>query len=166
MPKEPSEQPRVRHAKAVEPVVGISSVKKRMTLYFDGGSRGNPGISGAGFVLKDKKGVVVKKGFVFVGKHSTNNEAEYTGAEVGMQQAVAMGCTHLVVKGDSKLVVNQLGGKWKVKAENLKHFIPRCKAIVAKLQHVRFEHIERKLNSEADAMANEAMDRRGDNLDF
>ena len=89
-------------------------------LYFDGGSRGNPGVSGSGWYIKYLDGEEFRGNF-FVGDKSTNNEAEYWGLIKGLQYIVQNDFTEdIMVYGDSKLVIKQMTGEWKVKAENLK----------------------------------------------
>ena len=90
-------------------------------LRFDGGSRGNPGISGCGFVIYDPLGGVVLKTSATVGMHATNNEAEYHGLLMALC-AISNNdnIERIRIEGDSMLVINQLKGLWKVKAENLR----------------------------------------------
>jgi ribonuclease HI len=132
-------------------------------LYFDGGSRGNPGESGAGFCLKGKKesdplnGGDISNGYIYLGI-ATNNEAEWSALIHGLKEAVKLGIKELQVFGDSKLVINQVQDKWKVKAENLKKFHVKAKNLLPKFSKITFEHILRNLNKEADMCANIAMD--------
>ena len=90
------------------------------TLYFDGCSKGNPGMSGAGAVLYDEQLVEIWSNAQFVGNRSTNNEAEYTGLLIGLRKSVDLGVGHLLVRGDSQLIIRQLKGEYKVKSESLK----------------------------------------------
>ena len=79
-------------------------------LMFDGGSRGNPGISGAGFVIY-KNDTEILAGCEPLG-HATNNFAEYRALELGLDCAINKGITNLIIKGDSQLVLNQVTNKW------------------------------------------------------
>jgi len=126
-------------------------------IYFDGGSRGNPGISGSGFVIFDENNHVVKSGSKYLGVN-TNNYAEYTGLLLALQN-IENKNKPIEIYGDSKLVICQINGEWKVKALNLKPLYDECMSI---LKNMNFKaiHILRNLNSEADKLANEAMDNK------
>lgn len=128
-------------------------------LYTDGGSRGNPGPAGSGFVLFDSSGVTVCAEGHFLGE-ATNNRAEYDGLIRGLSSAVFHGCRSLEVRMDSELIVRQMTGRYRVKNEGLKGPFARAKALVDRLEHVDFVHVPREENTEADRLANEAMDAR------
>ena len=130
------------------------------TLYFDGGSRGNPGISGAGWIILDKDNKEIDSGYCFISKNGTNNEAEYTGLVSGLEMASLLKIENLVVKGDSKLVINQVQNKWKVNAENLKPFHQKVRKLMKKFSKIEFQYIPRLQNKEADALANMGMDQQ------
>lgn len=137
------------------------SPDKVYILRFDGGSRGNPGIAGSGMALYDSvDGSEIWSGCVYLGDQRTNNEAEYMGLITGMQCALSLGVKQIVVQGDSKLVLEQVALRWKVKSPSLKHYFDE--AINLKKQFAYFEtsHIERAKNARADELANEAMDTR------
>ena len=127
-------------------------------IRFDGGSRGNPGIAGAGYVIYKPNNTLHLNGACFVGKCETNNVAEYTGLLRALE-AICLDDTisDLRIEGDSLLVINQLSGKWQVKAENL---IPLYNSVLQILQKFNYtlKHIPRQDNSEADRLANVAMD--------
>jgi ribonuclease HI len=131
-----------------------------MTLFFDGGSRGNPGISGCGYVLTDMHAVVLREGYKFIGPSSTCNQAEYAGVLMGIDRAVHEGCTALYIRGDSKLVINQLAGTYQVRHPNLKPLFAQCANALSRIPVVQFKHIPREKNSHADRLANIAMDTR------
>jgi len=82
---------------------------KKMILNFDGGSRGNPGPAGIGIVLQSAEGKVVRTLGQFVGV-VTNNVAEYTALITGLTEAHKSGATHLLVRGDSELIIKQMRG--------------------------------------------------------
>ncbi|KAL3764646.1 hypothetical protein ACHAWO_010450 [Cyclotella atomus] len=137
------------------------SSDKVYILRFDGGSRGNPGIAGSGMALYDSQdGSEIWSGCLYLGDQRTNNEAEYMGLITGMKCALSLGVKQIVVQGDSKLVLEQIALRWKVKSPSLKHYFDE--AIELKKQFAYFEtsHIERAKNSRADELANEAMDTR------
>lgn len=126
------------------------------TLMFDGGSRGNPGTAGAGFVIyKDMREIY--SGCAPLG-HATNNYAEYKGLELGLTCAIKKGIESLIIKGDSLLVLNQITNKWKVKSFSLKEQYTNVKKLLNQLRSYTVEHVKRKYNKRADELANMAMD--------
>lgn len=143
------------------------SPDKTYVLRFDGGSRGNPGVAGAGMVLYDAdEGQEVWSGYSFMGDKYTNNEAEYTGILEGLRCAYAMGARSVVIQGDSLLVIKQLEGAWRVKAENLRPYHQKALNVLKQFDSFHLCHIEREHNSRADELANEAMDLRTSYLDL
>lgn len=129
------------------------------TLRTDGGARGNPGPAGAGFVLEDGTGTVVRSGGRFLGS-VTNNVAEYEALVWGLQTALDHGVSRLRVCADSELVVRQINGVYRVKNEGLKPLFARAKALLDRFESASVTHVRREQNSRADALANEAMDTR------
>ena len=135
------------------------------TIHADGGSRGNPGPSGAGAMIRDALGNSVASVSQFLGVR-TNNFAEYeavilafeTVAKLVPQKTLA--ATEVAVKMDSELVVKQMKGLYKVKHPVLKEQYARLASLAADFGTVTFTHVPRAENSDADALANEAMDRR------
>ena len=126
----------------------------------DGGSRGNPGIAAGGAVVIDPGSCrVLAEIGVFIGV-ATNNVAEYRGMIAGIEAAseLAPGAA-LHVRMDSKLVVEQMSGRWKIKHPDMQELARQAKALIAG-RHVRFEWVARAENALADAAANESMDRR------
>ena len=125
----------------------------------DGGSRGNPGIAGGGAVVIDEHGEVVTEVGVYVGTAS-NNVAEYRGLIAGLEAAFDRDPRAVVhVRMDSKLVVEQMTGRWKVKHPDMQELVRRARVIIGE-RAVTFEWVPRLSNARADAAANEAMDRR------
>ena len=131
---------------------------KKGLLYCDGGSRGNPGPSAAGWVLYDDAGKTIEKGGLYTGEQ-TNNFAEYTSLLEGMKLALKHDVTELWVRMDSKLAVEQMQGNWKVKHVNLKPLFEKSKAVEEEFEKVHFSHVRREKNTVADAMVNEVLDR-------
>lgn len=127
------------------------------TLYFDGCSKGNPGMSGAGAVLYDEQLVEIWSNAQFVGNRSTNNEAEYTGLLIGLRKSVDLGIDHLLVRGDSQLIIRQLKGEYKVKSESLKPMYSEAIELIQQIRSVQFEHVYRHLNKRADALSNQGI---------
>lgn len=124
-------------------------------MFIDGSSLGNPGPGGAGVVLKDAEGKVIKKAGYALGK-TTNNVAEYSACLIGLWEAKAHGARELTVYSDSELLVRQMNGLYKVKDENLKVLNSLAKIFAKGFQKVTFHHIPREKNELADSLANDA----------
>lgn len=123
----------------------------------DGGSRGNPGIAGAGALVRDAEGRILATTAVPLGKAS-NNVAEYTGLIEGLRLAAALNpAAQVEVRMDSKLVVEQMSGRWKIKHEDMKRLAQEAKQILPNSQ-VTYTWIPRAQNGDADRLSNEAMD--------
>ena len=125
-------------------------------LQFDGASDPNPGQSGIGWILYDPTGKPISKGSKFIG-FATNNQAEYQALIHGIQNAYELGISHLLIEGDSLLVVNQIKGLWKVKDLKLGKLYDDAKQILRKFQSYTIQHIPRNLNTEADILSKEAI---------
>ncbi|MFC3966097.1 bifunctional RNase H/acid phosphatase [Nocardia jiangsuensis] len=124
----------------------------------DGGSRGNPGPAGYGAVVFDaERAEVLAERRASIGV-ATNNVAEYRGLIAGLEAAVELGAARVEVRMDSKLVVEQLSGRWKVKHASMIPLAEEARGLVAKFDAVTFTWIPRARNSHADRLANEAMD--------
>lgn len=130
-------------------------------LRFDGGSRGNPGIAGAGMVLYDSETrAEVWCGMKFLGDGFTNNQAEFCGLVTGVKCALALGVRHIVVQGDSQLILRQISGEYKVKSPSLKSYYTEAMRVIEGFDTFQTNHILRARNSRADELANLAMDHR------
>jgi ribonuclease HI len=125
-------------------------------LQFDGCSKGNPGKAGSGAVIYKNKTELWGKS-LFVGNKNTNNEAEYTGLIIGLEEAIDMGIKNLCVEGDSLLVINQMTGKYKVKSENLILLYNKAKELEREFDVIIYNHIYRNLNKRADELSNLAL---------
>ena len=130
----------------------------KLLLYCDGASRGNPGPSGAGASLQDDQGTEVAAVYRFLGRVS-NNEAEYTGAIIGLEKALALGARHVVLHADSQLIVRQLTGEYRVRAAHLRPLHQRAVELLSKFERWDAEHVPREQNARADALAHQAIDR-------
>ncbi len=134
------------------------------TIHADGGSRGNPGPAGAGAMLRDHLGNSVASVSQFLGTR-TNNYAEYEAVILAFETLAKLvgsskvGATEVVVKMDSELVVKQMKGVYKVKHPTMKAQYARLIHAAGAFKKVSFSHVPRAENSDADALANEAMDR-------
>ena len=131
------------------------------TLRTDGGARGNPGPAGAGFVLEDSTGAIVRGGGAFLGV-ATNNVAEYRALILGLQLAESFSVRRLRVCADSELVVRQVTGVYRVKNEGLRPLFAEVRALLDGFDSCEVVHVRREHNGAADALANEAMDRQAD----
>ncbi|TNC23228.1 bifunctional RNase H/acid phosphatase [Amycolatopsis alkalitolerans] len=129
-----------------------------MIVEADGGSRGNPGPAGYGVVVKDAAtGAVLAERKQGLGV-TTNNVAEYTGLVAGLTAAAELGASTVDVRMDSKLVVEQMSGRWKIKHAALQPLAAEARELAARFERVRYEWIPRAQNAHADRLANEAMD--------
>ena len=124
----------------------------------DGGSRGNPGPAGFGAVVwaEDHTTVLAEHGQA-IGV-TTNNVAEYRGLIAGLEEARRLGAGEVAVRMDSKLVVEQMSGRWKVKHPGMAELHQRARALASTFDSVSFAWIPREQNKHADRLANEAMD--------
>ena len=131
---------------------------RRLVVEADGGSRGNPGPAGYGAVVRDAEtGSVLAERAAGIGR-ATNNVAEYGGLIAGLRAAVELAPASVEVRMDSKLVVEQMSGRWKVKHPAMKPLHAEAAGLVGRLPEVRFTWIPRDRNADADRLANEAMD--------
>ncbi len=128
----------------------------------DGGSRGNPGPAGFGCVVWADDHVTVLAQLGQAIGVATNNVAEYRGLIAGLEQARRLGADELDVRMDSKLIVEQMSGRWKVKHPALAELHQQARALASTFGFVRFSWIPREQNTYADRLANEAMDGAGE----
>jgi ribonuclease HI len=137
-----------------------------LTIFTDGASLGNPGPMGIGVVvyLHGKK---IKEISEYIG-HGTNNIAEYTALIRALEFAVGFakesGAKDVHIKADSQLIIRQMNGEYKVKDEKLKPLKRKADSLCIGL-HVKFEHIPREKNEEADVLSKEAAE-RGKKMDI
>lgn len=129
-------------------------------LYFDGGSRGNPGPGGAGYALY-KNDMEISSGSRALGR-CTNNYAEYTALIMGLEDAKERNIQNLIIRGDSLLVLKQSEGVWKIKSDNLRPLHTQVTKLLKQFNSVQFEHVKRCFNKRADQLANEGMDQNTD----
>jgi len=137
--------------------------KNTFILNFDGCSKGNPGLSGAGAVIYNNN-IEVWAGYSFVDTSATNNQAEYTGLIIGLKYAVDNQIQDLLVQGDSQLVINQMTGKYKCNADKLVGLYKTAKALEKQIKNVQYAHVLRKFNARADELSNMAVQKYTDDL--
>lgn len=129
----------------------------KVIIEADGGSRGNPGVAGSGTVVYSDKRETLREIVYVVGKAS-NNVAEYHGLLRGLEAAAELGANEVEVFMDSKLVVEQMSGRWKVKHPDMKQLALKAQQIARGFDSVSYTWIPREKNKKADALSNVAMD--------
>lgn len=135
----------------------LDTSSSRVTVYSDGGSRGNPGPSAAGYVIINDKQEVIAQGGEYLGI-TTNSQAEYQGVRIGLEKALELGYTQVDFRIDSMLVVNQMNGIYKIKNRELWPINERIRELVTKFDKVAFSHVRREFNQLADGMVNKTLD--------
>ena len=131
---------------------------KRLTIYVDGASRGNPGPAAIGVVIKDERGDSVLKLSSYIGTR-TNNQAEYTALVMALQEARKMEADEVRIHTDSQLVAEQIVGHYKVRNAHIRPLFDKVAQLLKDFRHYSIAYIPRESNSEADALANQALDR-------
>ncbi len=130
---------------------------KKIIACTDGGSRGNPGPAAAGICLYDTNDQLLHLEAFYLG-NATNNVAEYTGVLKAIQTAKKMHANAIDLVSDSELLVKQLNGIYRVKSPNIKPIYQDVMALLSEFQTWKATHVRRHLNTEADALVNEALD--------
>ena len=128
----------------------------RAHLYFDGGSRGNPGPAAVGWVIVTDDGIVAE-GADRIGR-TTNNQAEYEALVRGLEAAVDYGFDEVHVRGDSQLVVRQVRGEYDTNDPRLREKRVRVRELLDRFEGWSIDHVPREINDRADELANEALD--------
>ncbi|WP_432829706.1 bifunctional RNase H/acid phosphatase [Dactylosporangium sp. CA-092794] len=129
----------------------------RVVVEADGGSRGNPGPAGYGAVVRDATGEVLAERCGALGV-TTNNVAEYSGLIAGLRAARELGADEAEVRMDSKLVVEQMSGRWQIKHPGLRPLAEQARSLAGSFSRISYSWIPREQNKHADRLANEAMD--------
>ncbi len=134
----------------------------KLVIFTDGASRGNPGPASYGYTIADENGKVLREAGEYIGE-TTNNVAEYTAvveALTWIKQNLSDQKLQINLFADSRLVVQQLSGRFKIKSEHLKPIIEKIKILAFEMGGVIYTHVPREKNKEADALANLALDSR------
>lgn len=134
-----------------------TTTPKKVILYSDGGSRGNPGPSAAAFVVMDEREEVISDGGSYLGV-TTNNQAEYQAVFFGIKKASELGVDVVDFRLDSNLVVNQLNGVYKIKNRDLWPIHEQIKLLLPRFKKVTFSHVRREFNQHADGLVNKILD--------
>jgi ribonuclease HI len=124
----------------------------------DGAARGNPGPAGIGVVIARPDGTVIDTIARGLGE-TTNNVAEYIAVREGLRRAAELGAQEVLLRTDSRLLVEQLTGRYRVKAAHLKPLHAEILALVPRFASIQFEHVPRERNADADRLANVGVDR-------
>lgn len=128
----------------------------RFTVHIDGGARGNPGPAGWGALVTPEDGDAIELSGAL--PHATNNVAEYTGLLEALRWCLAHAASHVHIRSDSLLLVQQMRGVYKVKNAGLKPLHGQARLLAHDIGHVTYEHVRREQNRDADRLANQAMD--------
>ncbi len=130
---------------------------KKITIYTDGASRGNPGYAGIGAVILDTNGSCIKELSEWIGI-ATNNEAEYLALLKALEAAKELGARRVSVYADSELVVKQLKGEYAVKSPKLRPLFMEVQRLKDEFDGFTIGHIRREKNARADMLANMGID--------
>ena len=152
----------VPYATSTPQEVELADDAKKATLntaiiYSDGGSRGNPGPSAAGFVIMNELGEVVSEGGAYLGI-TTNTIAEYQAVYLGLERAQELGIKVVDFRMDSQLVANQMNGLYKIKHPDLAIIHHRINELATRFGKVTFSHVRREYNKLADGVVNKILD--------
>ncbi len=130
--------------------------KKRLFIYIDGASRGNPGPAGVGVIIYDDKKKLVDELCEYIGK-TTNNVAEYRALLKALSRARSIGAEVLTIYSDCELLVRQMAGDYRVKDKTLKDFYQEARENLKNFKKVDIRYIARKKNKRADRLANKGI---------
>ena len=133
----------------------------QLTIFSDGGARGNPGPAGAGAVILDADGKVLAELHEYLGE-TTNNQAEYRAMIMALKAAKKMSPASVAVFADSELVVKQINGEYRVKDEGLKPLFKELMSLLGDFSDYKVTHVRREKNKHADKLANKAIDSKGE----
>ena len=140
---------------------------KKIIIYTDGGSRGNPGPAAIGVVFCNEKGQVIRNYSEYLGDNLTNNEAEYKAVVLALKKFKALfgkklaNNSEIEIKSDSELIVKQLNGKYKILNEKIQPLFLEIWNLKFDFLKVKFRLIPREKNKEADKLVNQALDSQG-----
>ncbi len=131
----------------------------KVTIYTDGASRGNPGPASYGYVVLDEHNKLIHEAGQVLGLQ-TNNFAEYTAVREALSYVIKNLplAKSISIKADSKLVIEQLAGRFRIKNEALKVIYLEIKKLCANFEQIHYQHVPREQNKQADRMANMALD--------
>ena len=137
---------------------------KKIIIYTDGGSRGNPGPAAIGMVFCNERGEIFKKYSQYLGDVLTNNEAEYQAVIFALNKFKSLfgkklaQNSELEIRSDSELLTNQLNGKYKILEPKIQSLFLTIWNLKLDFKKIKFRYISREKNKEADRLVNEALD--------
>lgn len=131
----------------------------KLTIYTDGGARGNPGPAAAGVIIKDANGKTMAGYGEYLGRQ-TNNYAEYSALISGLKKAKELGATEVECVLDSELVTKQMNKQYRVKEPTLQKLFIQTFNLASAFKKVSFRHILREKNKEADKWVNKILDKQ------
>jgi ribonuclease HI len=129
---------------------------KRLIIYTDGASLGNPGLAAIGATVKDGQGRLVARVSRRIGQ-ATNNQAEYRAIIAALEEATRLGAAEVDIKSDSDLVVKQINGRYRVKKATLRPLYQKVVQLIGSLEGFTITHVPREQNTEADNLAHLAL---------
>lgn len=129
---------------------------KKVVIYADGASSGNPGPAAIGAIIKDEQGNPIARISQHIGT-TTNNQAEYRAIIAALEKAISLGAREVELRSDSELVVKQIKGRYRVKKATLRPFYQKVVQLIGSLETFTITHIPREQNREADRLANKAL---------
>ncbi len=137
-------------------VAPLPVLKRRLFIYIDGASRGNPGPAGVGVIIYDEKKKLVDELCEYIGK-TTNNVAEYQALLIALERARSLGAETLAIYSDCELLVRQMAGEYRVKDKTLKDFYQKARENLKNFRKVDIRYIAREKNKRADRLANKGI---------
>lgn len=129
----------------------------KVIIHTDGAARGNPGPAAIGATIKDETGNLIARISQRIGI-TTNNQAEYRAIIAALEKAIGLGTKYVALKSDSKLVVEQINGRYKIKNTVLRPLYQKVVQLIGSLESITISYIPRTRNTEADVLANKALD--------
>ena len=129
---------------------------KRVVIFTDGASRGNPGPAAIGAIIKDEQGNPITSISQPIGR-TTNNQAEYRALIAALEEAKRLGVDQVDICSDSEWLVKQISGRYRVKAASIKPLYQRVRQLQSQFKGFTITHIPRSENAEADGLANRAL---------
>lgn len=133
---------------------------KKIFIYTDGASRGNPGPCALGLQVFDSDHNLIYEEADYLAEKNTNNFAEYKAVIRALELSTKHHIQELHLFSDSQFLIRQLEKKYKVKSANIKPLFEQCQELLKKIPKWNFEHIPREQNKGADALANRALDEK------
>ena len=129
---------------------------KRVVIFTDGASQGNPGPAAIGATIEDEQGKLITTISQPIDQ-ATNNQAEYQAVIAALERAISLGANQVDMHSDSELVVRQINGRYRVKKTSLKPLHQQVKQLQSSAEGFIITHIPRRQNREADILASNAL---------